>query len=198
MAGPKLPTPEEIQAAVKDFGSQTDRGVAIIAVSILEQMLVIVLTKRMMPLTAKRYATLFGRMGLLSSFSAKIELALALGVISENLYYQIDALRKVRNTFAHRIEALTFEHPDVQKAMRTAHSRLAVRLSDLKSDFLLRFAGIGLTLVFSARDDIRIKPLSETHPDAFDAVAPTALAMMSNAVSAKLPETQTDASKENE
>ncbi len=108
MAGPKLPTPEEIQAAVRDFGGQTDRGVAIIAVSMLEQMLEILLTQRMMPLNAKRYATMFGKMGPLSSVSAKIELALALGVISENLYYQIDALRKVRNTFAHRIEALTF------------------------------------------------------------------------------------------
>jgi hypothetical protein len=54
MTGPKLPTQEEIQAAVRDFGSQTDRGVAIIAVSILEQMLEIVLTLRMMPLNAKR------------------------------------------------------------------------------------------------------------------------------------------------
>ena len=93
--------------------------------------------------------------------------------------HQIHALRKVRNAFAHRTEALTFEHPEVQREMRVAHSRLAIRLSDLKSDFLLRFAGIGLTLVFSARDDIRIKPLSETHPDAFDAVFPTAQTMMS-------------------
>jgi hypothetical protein len=187
MAGPKLPTPDEIQAAVRDFGSQTDRGVAIIAVSLLEQMLEIVLIQRMMPLKRRRYARMFGRMGLLSSFSAKIELALALGVISENLYYQIDDLRKVRNAFAHRIEALTFEHPDVQKAMRIAHSRLAVRLSDFRSDFLLRFAGIGLTLVFSARNDIRIKPLSETHPDAFDAVTPTLLAMMTKAGLANPP-----------
>jgi hypothetical protein len=156
----------------------------------LEQMLEIVLLQRMMPLSARRYARMFGRMGPLSSFSAKIELALALGVISENLYYQIDALRKVRNTFAHRIEALTFEHPNVQKAMLIAHSRLAVRMSDLKSDFLLRFAGIGLTLVFSARNDIRIKPLSETHPDAFDAVTPTLLAMMAKAGSPNPPSTQ--------
>jgi DNA-binding MltR family transcriptional regulator len=189
MTGPKLPTPEEIQAAVRDFGSQTDRGVAIIAVSLLEQMLEIVLLQRMMPLSARRYARMFGRMGPLSSFSAKIELALALGVISENLYYQIDALRKVRNTFAHRIEALTFEHPNVQRAMRIAHSRLAVRMSDLKSDFLLRFASIGLTLVFSARNDIRIKPLSETHPDALDAVTPTLLAMMAKAGSPNPPST---------
>jgi hypothetical protein len=41
-------------------------------------------------------------------------------------------------------------------------------------------------------------PLSETHPDAFDAVVPAALAIMSKAVPPKLPETQTDASKENE
>lgn len=190
MAGPKLPTPEEIQAAVNDFGTQTDRGVAIVAVSMLERMLEIVLTQRMMPLTAKRHKTMFGRIGILSSFSAKIELALALGIISENLYIQIDALRRVRNTFAHRMEALTFEHPDVQKDLRTAHSRLAVRTSDLKSDFLLRFAGIGLTLMFLARDDIRIKPLSETHPDAFDNVIPAARAMMSKAaVSPKPPET---------
>jgi len=43
---------------------------------------------------------------------------------------------------------------------------------------------------FLARDDIRIKPLSETHPDAFDNVIPAARAMMSKAaVSPKPPET---------
>jgi DNA-binding MltR family transcriptional regulator len=95
----------------------------------------------MMPLSNKRYAEMSGKMAPLSSFAAKIEMALTLGVISEDFYYQLHALRKVRNAFAHQIEALTFDHPEIRKAMRVAHSRLPVRMSDLKSDFLLRFAG---------------------------------------------------------
>jgi hypothetical protein len=76
MAKLKLPTQEEIEATVKDFRTQTDRGVAIMAVSLLEQMLEIVLTLRMMPLTNKSYAVMFGTMAPLSSFAAKIEMAL--------------------------------------------------------------------------------------------------------------------------
>jgi DNA-binding MltR family transcriptional regulator len=185
MAKLKLPTQEEIEATVKDFRTQTDRGVAIMAVSLLEQMLEIVLTLRMMPLTNKSYAVMFGTMAPLSSFAAKIEMALTLGVISENFYYQLHALRKVRNTFAHRIEALTFDHPEIRKAMRVAHSRLPVRMSDLKSDFLLRFAGACLTLICTARDDIRIKPLSETHASVFDAVIPVAFELVKRTVSQK-------------
>jgi DNA-binding MltR family transcriptional regulator len=185
MARLKLPTPEEIQAAVEDFGTQTDRGLAIVAVSLLEQMLEIVLTQRMMPLSKKRYAAIFGTMAPLSSFSAKIEMALALGVISENFYYQLHALREVRNRFAHRIEALTFDHPEIQKAMHVAHSRLPVRMSDPKSDFLLRFSVAGLMLIFSARHDIRIKPLSETHASEFDGIISAAKELLSKAASRK-------------
>jgi hypothetical protein len=91
MDKPKIPTQEEIQAAVQDFGSQTDRGVAIVAVSILEQILEAVLTLRMMPLSKKSYAAIFGKMAPLSSFAAKLEMALALGVI---LPWNIDALEQ--------------------------------------------------------------------------------------------------------
>jgi DNA-binding MltR family transcriptional regulator len=185
MARFKLPTPEEIAAAVKDFGAQTDRGVAIIAVSLLEKMLENVLALRMMPLSNKRYAEMFGKMAPLSTFDAKIEMALTLGVISENFYYQLHALRKVRNAFAHRIEALTFDHPEIRKAMCVAHSRLPVRMPDLKSDFLLRFAGASLTFICTSRDDIRIKPLSETHASVFDAVIPAAFELVKRAVSQK-------------
>jgi DNA-binding MltR family transcriptional regulator len=170
MAKSKPPTAEQIQAAFRELQGQTDRGAAVIAGSMLEEMLRILLVQRMTPLSNRRHDAIFGKMAPLSSFSAKIEMALALGVITENFYYQLHAIREVRNRFAHQIEGLTFDHPDIQKAMHVARSRSPKAVHDDKSDFMLRFLASAYMLGISARDDIRIKTLSETHADEFERI----------------------------
>src|ERR1700730_7827558 len=50
----------------------------------------------------------------LSSLSGKTRMAFVLGLITRSEMNRIDALRRVRNVFAHDVKA-DFEHPDVQK-----------------------------------------------------------------------------------
>ena len=51
------------------------------------------------------------------NLSAKTKAALLMGLISKDEARRVDAMRKVRNVFAHEITA-SFEHPDVRKLLR--------------------------------------------------------------------------------
>ncbi len=48
----------------------------------------------------------------IGTFSTRTLLALALGLISEKEYHEIELIRKIRNEFAHSID-MKFEHPSV-------------------------------------------------------------------------------------
>lgn len=58
----------------------------------------------------------------LSTFSAKINLAYAMGLISNDESKQLHAMRKIRNTFAHSVKT-TFSDDDVIKAMQPLIAR---------------------------------------------------------------------------
>ena len=58
---------------------------------------------------------LLGRMRPLADFSARIEAAYALGLISESEYRNLNLIRKIRNEFAHRPGTyVTFETPEIR------------------------------------------------------------------------------------
>lgn len=61
---------------------------------------------------------LFDAFGPLASFSAKIKLAFALDLIVAYIYRDLETLRKLRNIFAHSVEATRFD------------SRIVVRLTE--------------------------------------------------------------------
>jgi Mannitol repressor len=54
-----------------------------------------------------------GGNGPLSTFSAKIKLAYALGIVSAETRLQIERVREVRNHFAHHKDKVSFKHPSV-------------------------------------------------------------------------------------
>lgn len=59
----------------------------------------------------------------LGSFSARITVAKALGLISENMAAELDHIRRIRNAFAHSLRPLTFDHDDVATHCRKLPDR---------------------------------------------------------------------------
>jgi len=167
MAKPTQLTVDQVYGVLAELQAQTDRGAAIIAASVLDEMLEVLLLKRLCPLSNKHYEALFNRMAPLSSFSAKIEMAFALGLLSENGCGQLHTIRDVRNKFAHRIEALSFDHPDIQEELKKAASRSPALAIKSREGFLIQFRIIALLLAAETRDDIQIKQLGETHEELF-------------------------------
>jgi len=110
-----LPDPAQ-RPIVDELESQTDRGAAIIGAALVEDLLRQALLSRMRVGTAleKRTASrLFGTMGPLSSFSAKIDLGVLLGLYPEEVRGDLHRVREVRNQFAHEQEPRDFGYPRI-------------------------------------------------------------------------------------
>jgi hypothetical protein len=155
-------TSAQITAAVKEIQEQTDRGSAIVGAAMLEEILAVVLQKRMVDMNRDHYDSFFGLTGPGGGLSSKIELFHAFGLCNDSLYKAMHDIRGIRNKFAHRIEPLTFDEPEIAALV----DRLAPTHFDAPSR-RQKFIGL-LTLVLSlvyatGVDDIRVKFIGETH-----------------------------------
>jgi DNA-binding MltR family transcriptional regulator len=161
MANAKVHTREQITALLDELKKQTDRGVAIIASAVLEEIVALMILHRLVDLGSERRDAMFAKPGApLSNFSAKIEMAFALGLIPNQTRLALHLIRDVRNKFAHRIESLTFDDPEVANMIAT---RIPPTISGtMRERFLAAFQS--LSTVFYAiilLEDIRIKPLEQ-------------------------------------
>jgi hypothetical protein len=102
---------------IDELRSQTDRGVAIIGGSIVEGHLRNAVMSRLHPLSNTQRERLFTGFGPLSSFSAKIEVAFAMGVFGEKSRADLMKVKEIRNDFAHNVEGgpWSFGHPEITK-----------------------------------------------------------------------------------
>jgi len=89
-----------------------DRYIAIVASGAVEHALRLATERHLAPdLTEGERANLFRQP--LGSFASRITMARALGVVSCEEAVELNRIRDVRNAFAHTIEALSFDAPEV-------------------------------------------------------------------------------------
>jgi DNA-binding MltR family transcriptional regulator len=156
-------TNEQIVAVLKEIDAQTDRGAAIVAAAVLEEILEITLQGRMVELNRKHYDVFFGLNGPAGNFSSKIELLFALGLCSESHYGLLHQIREIRNKFAHRIDSLDFDNeliaPLIDKLGPTTLK------SDSRRQRFSSMIGVLMLLMYAASNaDIRIKDIGDTNP----------------------------------
>lgn len=88
--------------------NESERGAILIGASKVESYLEN-LVLNILPIKTKKYTDkLLNYPGALSSFSGKIELCFAFGVIDEKIYNALTTLRKIRNNAAHSDETFSF------------------------------------------------------------------------------------------
>ncbi|WP_082387889.1 transcriptional regulator [Achromobacter xylosoxidans] len=92
----------EFAAFLEDFGRETERGAALAAAAMLDDLLGRVLGSFMIRNKGGR-DLLEGFNAPLGSFSARIAASFACGLISEAEYKECELIRKIRNEFAHQI-----------------------------------------------------------------------------------------------
>jgi hypothetical protein len=148
MAKATVHSKEQVKAFVEEVKTQSDRGTAIVATAILDELLALIISARFIELSSERRDTLFTRMGApLSSFSAKIEVAFALRTINNDARLALHLLRDVRNKFAHRVEPLTFDHPEVAKIIEDRVSEVIKKAQKpLREQFLGIFSALTIVL----------------------------------------------------
>jgi len=174
MARKTVHTRDQVSAFLNELKTQSDRGVAVVAAAMLEELLELVILARLIEIPSKRKESLFDKMNApLSSLSAKIEIAFALGTINESARRAMHLVREVRNKFAHRLEPLTFHHPEVVALLGGDDAMPSVKAMNkpTKEQFLDTIQALAVVLYGTLAADIRIKSLEETHQEHFVHVA---------------------------
>jgi hypothetical protein len=169
----KIHSADDVTAFLEELKTQTDRGAAVIAAAVLDEILQMLLVARFIEIGSERKDAIFTKIGApLSSFSAKIELAFALGIMSNEARLACHLIRDIRNKFAHRIEPLLFDHPEVagiidSRVLPSVKTAVLAR----REQFLMSFQAIMVVLYATLAADIRVKSLEETHQEHFLKVA---------------------------
>ncbi len=116
---PKHPPPSANAASlaynkiVAEYQSESDRAAVILASSHLEVMAEWVL--RAYLADSKATNELFESNGPLTTFSGRTKLAFAAGLMQNSALHDFNLIRKIRNHFAHQVEAGSFDEDPVRQ-----------------------------------------------------------------------------------
>ncbi|UYY98644.1 MltR family transcriptional regulator [Peribacillus frigoritolerans] len=97
----------------KELKISSDRGIALICGSIIDQQLSILL-KSFLIKSETIDKDLFKGNGTLADFDSKIKMSFYLGLISKSEMSNITYLQRIRNKFAHQISNISFENNDIK------------------------------------------------------------------------------------
>ena len=134
---------------LKEFGSlyenESERGQAILAGCEIDDLLAEFLSISLRDNKGKDFLTK-GTLSPMSSMAAKSALCFSLGLIDETEYQAIDALRKIRNHFAHNKNArysddrvVSLEHSLNKAVSETYDPQMDAMTKDARSRFTLSF-----------------------------------------------------------
>src|SRR6516225_3601531 len=104
---------KEDKETTEEIERQEDRAAAIIAAAYFENRLMLAIQERLED-DAKVINSFFQNMGPLASFSAKIDLAYLMRIITADIREKLHTIRRIRNEFAHNLAPLTFESPKIR------------------------------------------------------------------------------------
>jgi len=91
-----------------ELEKESDRGCALVAAAYLENQITELLEDFFIKQSKKDSDSLFDFNGPVGTFSSKIKMCLALGLIPKEISNGLDIVRKIRNEFAHLHEPLNF------------------------------------------------------------------------------------------
>ena len=156
-------TSTQVKAMLEEINQQTDRGAAVIAAAALDELLDVCIQNRLLEMNRERYDALFSFERPLGSFSAKIELGMALGFYSKAGYESLHIIRDIRNKFSHKIEPISFDHEDIRKIV-DQHWGSRFKGKSRRDKFETVFHIMAMLLTAVQLDDIRIKSLARLTP----------------------------------
>lgn len=108
---------DDLHSFLEEFQNESPRASALIGASFLDHCLGNIITAF---LTDEKVTSdlLNGFNAPLGTFDARIRMAYALGLISDDEYYNLELIRKIRNEFAHGLHGLSFTHENILKHSR--------------------------------------------------------------------------------
>ena len=108
----------ERAALQRDLEKGTDRTAAIIAASLVEHLLENTILIFLPRSDATTTAKLLSREGALNGFFSKNFLGYAMGIYNKNVLSDLEAIREIRNNFAHSAKPINFETDEILKHVK--------------------------------------------------------------------------------
>jgi DNA-binding MltR family transcriptional regulator len=115
-------------AVLRRFNTYDDRSCAIIGIALLEHALERAILRIMVPQSKDARDRLLAGSGPLATFSAKIRVARAFGIIGPKTAHAFEALNEIRNAFAHTASALSFRHHRIRNRLSGLHIMSTTRM----------------------------------------------------------------------
>lgn len=113
---PPLPELMEFCQLVNDLDSKPDTDLVVLSMAYLDTVLEKAIISELINTSGSVIYSLFGHRGsALSSLASKIDVAAALGVLSESAREDLHALREIRNLYAHAFSTPSWDSLDVKK-----------------------------------------------------------------------------------
>jgi hypothetical protein len=123
----KMPPTSEVASIIDALKQDSDRTAAIVAASLLESTLEKMLISRFHVRNKDFLSRLFNNRGPAADFNSKILIAQAFGVISPTAADEFQAVRHIRNAFAHARVEVTFETPEVAHEVQRFQMLMAMK-----------------------------------------------------------------------
>ena len=119
----------------REFRKESDRASVILAGAMIEKSLEMMIRAKLVPSLSKKDELFDTPFAPLRNFKAMIELVYRIGLISSNLYRDLNIIRDIRNDFAHDIEGCSFENSSVKDRVGELmkSSTIAVRKPDMRA-----------------------------------------------------------------
>jgi hypothetical protein len=107
-----------LDAVHQEFARESDRAAAIVVAAMLDEALRSLIERRLVEPQDPNRSILNGPNAPLASFSARIDAAQQLGLISHFMARDLHLIRKIRNDFAHYPLERTFANPPISDLVR--------------------------------------------------------------------------------
>ncbi|WP_439893221.1 hypothetical protein ACS7SF_25360 (plasmid) [Ralstonia sp. 25C] len=123
------------------MATESDRGCGLMGASYVDNRLEELLKKRLR-LNSDLKARMFDYSGPLGSFSARINMAYAIGLLPGNLRTELHVIRDIRNVFAHSAAHLTFDTPEIAKLAARLKAHFREETDPARKKFVTSTVGI--------------------------------------------------------
>ena len=115
--------------------AESDRGAVILAGSMIDDMLTQALKDRMPLINSEEKNRIFAFEGIAATFSSRVKLAQAMGIINRGSRHLIDLIREMRNACAHSRQPINFTTPVLYQALCSAMPGIATDARNREKSF---------------------------------------------------------------
>ena len=167
------PQNPEVRKIWDELRNESDRGMVIMAAAFLDNLLESLL-KATMIRDEKIAQSLIGKNGPLGSFHGRVQAAMAFGLLSQFEHHDLNAIREIRNDFAHVTKPASFKNSEMvnkcnsfclwKHAKDCLPSPMEEYCRDAKGRFGLLVATLAARLLERTRLQEHFKPLAESQP----------------------------------